>query len=42
MESQLKISNEHKEMKLFALSEISDLNMPQGYKDSIFKALEHE
>lgn len=39
MESQLKISNEHKEMKLFDLYEISGLNMPEGYKHSIFKAL---
>ncbi|HXP52744.1 MAG TPA: NUDIX hydrolase [Bacteroidia bacterium] len=35
----LKISNEHKEMGLFAPEEIAALNMPEGYKTSISKAL---
>jgi len=29
------VSDEHKEVALFAPQEIPDLNMPQGYKDSI-------
>jgi mutator protein MutT len=35
----MKISNEHKELGLFALEEIEALNMPEGYKASIRKAL---
>lgn len=34
------ISNEHKEVRLFTPSEIDDLPMPQGYKNSIRKALQ--
>lgn len=29
------VSNEHKEVGLFAKNQIADLVMPQGYKDSI-------
>ena len=35
--SDLKISHEHKELGLFSLSEIDQLNMPQEYKSSIHK-----
>ncbi|MGP8217752.1 MAG: NUDIX hydrolase [Bacteroidia bacterium] len=35
----IKVSNEHKEMKLFLPEEIETLNMPEGYKNSIRKAL---
>jgi len=38
-EKKLKISNEHKELGLFTPEEISALNMPDGYKSSIKKAL---
>lgn len=31
----LKISNEHKELGLFSIEDIDNLNMPQGYKNSI-------
>lgn len=34
------ISSEHKEVRLFTPSEIDDLPMPQGYKNSIRKALQ--
>lgn len=34
----IKISNEHKELGLFAPEEINNLNMPEGYKASIRKA----
>lgn len=30
----LKISHEHKELGLFSIDEIDNLNMPQGYKNS--------
>jgi 8-oxo-dGTP pyrophosphatase MutT (NUDIX family) len=36
----IKISNEHKELGLFAPKEINNLNMPEGYKASIRKALQ--
>lgn len=32
---ELKLSNEHKELRLFEHHEISNIIMPQGYKDSI-------
>ena len=35
------LSNEHKQVGMFALSEIDDLNMPEGYKEAVhmwFKA----
>jgi mutator protein MutT len=35
----IKISNEHKELGLFTPAEINNLNMPEGYKTSIRKAL---
>ena len=38
-EKKLKISNEHKELGLFTPEEIDTLNMPDGYKSSIKKAL---
>jgi mutator protein MutT len=38
-ESDLRISHEHKELKLFRLDEIEALDMPEGYKNSIRKAL---
>jgi 8-oxo-dGTP pyrophosphatase MutT (NUDIX family) len=34
--STLKISHEHKTLKLFTVAEVETLNMPQGYKDSIY------
>jgi 8-oxo-dGTP pyrophosphatase MutT (NUDIX family) len=34
--STLKISHEHKTLKLFTVGAIETLNMPQGYKDSIY------
>jgi mutator protein MutT len=37
--SEIKISNEHKELGLFSPEEINGLNMPEGYKKSIRKAL---
>lgn len=33
------VSHEHKEVKIFPIPEISNVKMPQGYKDSINKAL---
>jgi len=36
---EMKISSEHKELGLFTLGEIDKLNMPEGYKNSIKKAL---
>lgn len=36
---EIKISNEHKELGLFTPEEINNLNMPEGYKASIRKAL---
>ena len=38
-EQKLRISSEHKELKLFLPEEITNLNMPEGYKNSITKAL---
>jgi mutator protein MutT len=38
-EQKLRTSNEHKELRLFSLEEIASLNMPDGYKNSIKKAL---
>lgn len=35
----LKISHEHKELGLFSIDEIDNLNMPQGYKNSIKKII---
>lgn len=35
--NKIKISHEHKEVGMFNYDEISQLNMPQGYKDSIYK-----
>jgi hypothetical protein len=35
----MKICNEHKELGLFKPEEINNLNMPEGYKTSIKKAL---
>ncbi|HTA81580.1 MAG TPA: NUDIX hydrolase [Bacteroidia bacterium] len=37
--SEIKISSEHKELGLFSPEEINGLNMPEGYKNSIRKAL---
>ncbi len=37
--SKIKISNEHKELGFFLPNEIEQLNMPDGYKTSIKKAL---
>lgn len=35
LESELKVSSEHKQLKLFSPNEIWKLNMPDGYKASI-------
>ncbi len=35
--NEIKISHEHKEVGLFSLQEIEQLNMPNGYKNSINK-----
>jgi ADP-ribose pyrophosphatase YjhB (NUDIX family) len=35
--SQMKISNEHKELILIGINEVDAINMPSGYKDSIKK-----
>jgi hypothetical protein len=34
-ERELRLSNEHKELGLFAPAEIGGLNMPEGYRRSI-------
>ncbi|MEY2829286.1 MAG: hypothetical protein RIQ33_1144 [Bacteroidota bacterium] len=36
---EIKISHEHKEVGLFTLAEIINLNMPEGYKNSISKII---
>ena len=36
--SDLRISHEHKELKVFDLSEIKHLHMPDGYKNDIYSA----
>ncbi|SDW86513.1 NUDIX domain-containing protein [Aidingimonas halophila] len=38
-ENSMTVSCEHKQLKMFYPDEISSLNMPQGYKNSIFKAI---
>jgi 8-oxo-dGTP pyrophosphatase MutT (NUDIX family) len=38
-ETKIKVSNEHKEVGFFGKDEIPALNMPDGYKNSILKAL---
>lgn len=35
----IQISHEHKEVRLYDFDEIKDIKMPEGYKNSIFKAL---
>ena len=38
-ETKLKISHEHKELGLFARDQIAALNMPEGYKQSIYRSV---
>ncbi|MCC3701333.1 NUDIX hydrolase [Rouxiella badensis] len=35
----IKVSHEHKEIGMFSLNEIAELNMPMGYKTSIGRAV---
>ena len=35
----IRLSHEHKELGFFPLEEIQDLNMPEGYKKSIYSSL---
>jgi len=40
--AQIQISSEHKQLGIFALTDLVGLNIPSGYVDSIYKAAKRE